>query len=1398
MTPDFDFSKLRAEGGDRREGFEEFSAQIFNRLTVPPGSRYERYRGVGGDGGVEAIWRFPSGKVIGLQSKFFLPLKAAHLAQLEKSLDTALDNYPELATYIVTLPFDPTPTVKARPGAGEAEKLEAWRKTLIANAADRGVTLAVEWWHASELKSRLLGMDNADGRILYWFGTAHLSSASLKAAATVAEGVAGARYSPRLRVGTEADATLKAFGQDPGWPAVSEGWGARLREALRTWNDRSPSAHPDAAGQILDALTEAAIRFAAVKDLRFTEADRAALEVLATAALPVARTLESALKEAFDSTHGAENDTPSWRQQQAAYQVRFPAADLDHARAACALFADMVAFADSPAARAAGADVLLMRGPAGIGKTHTTMDATKERLASGRGAMTILGQEISQGQNLWSVVASKLGIGPTVTTSQILGILAAYAEGSGSPFVIMVDAINETPERKQWRAWLPQLKADLTGQPIKLLLTCRDIFVEDALGAGTGIVSFTHAGFAGREYDAAYAFAAFYKVGPPAEVVAQPEFANPLFLHLVCRAAVTMKWARIPGGQVSLTSLITAILDGANVQAAELLDHDVRIENPVREGALALADAMGKQGVRAVPLREADVLLRTVRPAQGASKSLLRAMEEADLISVSPDIHMPVLRFAFERLGDVLIAQASIAGQDRATVETRFLSGDLSSLFASADTVVANAGLIQAYSIILPELFGVEVADLLQASPVNREVTMLALGVLVWRDLTSFGNTNWAMRHGRFIDLMEVFGHVLAVAAVPGHPLNADWLDMLLRAFAQLERDALWTATLKQAWDEEGPARQLVRIARAQNLTHMSRESAILLGTALAWFTASANLLIRDEASQALTRLMLAQPVATTLIDDFARSDDDFIRERVLTSAYGAGLLRKEPAYWGEIADRTFDTFFAASGAPENVVLRDLGRLIVEEGIAAGTMATPPAAAAVRPPHSSPWPLRLKFANWPALEAAHPELPGNLNLGRKWQPDFARYCVEPRARLFDLAAAGLTLATLNQWIVEQILGLGYDGSSKISLGYDWALVNEHGQERGVANRHRRVSKKYEWIFLARLLGRLHDHVPLRAPTWGAPLAPTALQAVELRTLDPTDLSEGKDTVFGVRLTHFFEQPSITPLDPKEWTASLFTSRDIKLVAEDWVMLAGSQSWRHESETSGLYRHKSHRVHAMLVPNAKMPALKKSFTEAFPNSDIPVHRDVFQGEFPGAVAMADHLNRRSDDDDAYGVPASAIITRFDDPETPVHDLWVPAPELIASAMAVWDGARSWHDSSGAPVAAQIGQGDLVALVFSKARLVEHMTATKSRLVWIEFGTRQASMASRPLGSNDLHRVWSWNGGKSVTKVVEELEDFSHQDEVEDEDEDVYESDDLDIVFGDEADPTAGDDDHKNGA
>jgi hypothetical protein len=182
---------------------------------------------------------------------------------------------------------------------------------------------------------------------------------------------------------------------------------------------------------------------------------------------------------------------------------------------------------------------------------------------------------------------------------------------------------------------------------------------------------------------------------------------------------------------------------------------------------------------------------------------------------------------------------------------------------------------------------------------------------------------------------------------------------------------------------------------------------------------------------------------------------------------------------------------------------------------------------------------------------------------------------------------------------------------------------------------------------------------------------------------------------------------------------------------------------------------------MLVPDDEIAALKKSFASSIPTPDIPELRHLYHGELPGSAALRAHCSQWSLDTE-FGTPASVIVSHFDDPETPTHSLWVPASDLVTHNLARWDGVRSWMDASGEVIAAQIGCGDNVALVFDKARLLAYLKATKSLIVWVVFENRHASVASEVFASNDLHQAWSWSG-KTLAKLFEKQESYADEDE-----------------------------------
>lgn len=1353
-----DFASIRSEGGDRREGFEEFSAQLFRRYPVPLNSRHERFRGAGGDGGVKAVWHLPAGEVVGLQSKFFLPLRDAHLRQLEKSLDVALSNYPTMTKYVVTLPFDPTPTIAARPGRkGQNEKLEAWRVGLEARATALGASVSVEWWCASELKSRLLAMDNADGRLLYWFGAVRLTPAKLDALTGVAERIAGGRYSPELRVGTGAGDVLGAFSLDPSWLKGHDELAARTREAVRDWKCRPIGGWLAEVDVFLGAFANVMGCFEHMLAKTFDEAGRLAMMKSTADALALARVLEVSMKAEFDAKHGAENDTAGWRQFQASYQVAFPAVELDQSREVVKLLQDLVAFAGSDGVKASAATILLMQGAAGIGKTHTTIDAVKGQVVRGRGAIAILGQEITASDDPWSVVAKKLDMSSAATRSEIVGVLSSYAEKYDAPLLLMIDAINETPDRSRWQNWLPSIKADLAGQPIRLLLTSRDIYLEETLGPSLDTIpSFTHDGFSGREYEAAHAFASFYKVGPPAEVVAQPEFGNPLFLHLVCRAAVNRNWSTIPGGQVSLTMLIDAILDGANAEAAKVLDYDVRLENPVKAGALALARAMGRRNVRSLDLAAANKVLDAVRPSPNASNSLLRALEAADLVATGREDGVHTLRFGFERLGDLLIAESSIEGEDGGTIRNRFLAGDLAALTADEHAIAANAGLLQAYSIVLPERFGFELVHLAAGSPHLGKLTELALDVLAWRDAGALSETRWVLGDGRFGELIVAMNKVLLVAAMPGHPLNINWVDKELSRYPKLTRDAVWSETLTRSWYADGPVRRLVSIARNHGLKQLSLESAQLLGRALALFTSCADRRVRDEATMALANLLDQQAIAEDLVDRFLGGEDDPVGERVLLAVYGAGLRKRDPRYWNSISGRVYRDVFGDGGAVTvNVTLRDLGRLVLEEALDAGTLPGNVDIAHARPPYSSAWPLALSFGSWNALATACSYFPDNLLLGAENRPDFAIYCVNTAADDFDLGAAGSSTAQVNQWIVEQIVDLGYDDPTGFALGYDMRLIAEIGDGRGADGGRERISKKYQWVFLAHLLGRLNDNVGRRSRSWSPTRGPLALQGIGLRTIDPTDVSDpARDGATGRRPNADLLPPTVINFGENHtgWAIQIRDGNVPLLEGED-VLLSASLRTEQTFGAPELRNVQNLDFRSYLVPTAKMAEVRGVDEMSFPNGDVPDLYRLLAAEYPRSAAYRndrDHWQIGSND---WGTPTSVVIRGNDRAYTRTRDLWAPEASLQIAADIYHDGGSTWKKPDQEVVAIQVHDDAGTVLRFSKASMRSVLERGKFVLVWISYYRRMVIDGNRSVASADLKRVWEWDGKKA--KLVAEF-------------------------------------------
>lgn len=216
---ELNFQQIRGYSQGQREAFEELCCQIFRRSPeVPDGAIYRRFRGAGGDGGVEAIWRYSNGSVWGLQSKFFRSLGNGEKEQMRRSVQQAIESYPDLFRYTFALPIQLTGRgAGGRGKKNQTEKLESWAEEWRVAAAARGASLKIDWWDATELGDRLQEMDPFGGRVRYWFDATILSQDWFAKHLSAATSQAGARYSPELSVGVPAFDALEAFGRTDRW-----------------------------------------------------------------------------------------------------------------------------------------------------------------------------------------------------------------------------------------------------------------------------------------------------------------------------------------------------------------------------------------------------------------------------------------------------------------------------------------------------------------------------------------------------------------------------------------------------------------------------------------------------------------------------------------------------------------------------------------------------------------------------------------------------------------------------------------------------------------------------------------------------------------------------------------------------------------------------------------------------------------------------------------------------------------------------------------------------------------------------------------------------------------------------------------------------------------------------
>ena len=1355
---DTDFRHISPRCGGLREAFEELCCQLARR-AVPVEVPFTRLRGAGGDGGIECFADLPDGNRTGWQAKYVFDVESL-LRQAKESLTTALNVHPTLTKYVLCFPFDLTGPTKRR-GLSGTEKFDAWRKKQLAAAKDRDLT--IEAWPASKLLELLLQYDASGGIREFFFNQKILTREWFSEHLKSAKATAGPRYTPELNVETDLWKWFATFGRTPAW---LDEYKKKMR-AYRKAHERFVSVlHRSSSDSTYPAWPEGlrADSQALADDIGniYGECDRlATIDGPESYKLCVDKlndilhrlsSLESELANDFEVQHGQRADSPGFRQFMAEYMVSFPAANLDAIREVINTLRDLRGWLGSPSCSLAYERVFLLSGDAGSGKTHGVCDTADFRLSEDHPTCLAFGHQFGGEPEPWTRLLETLGLPITLGRDGLLDALNAAGEASGSPFLLCIDAINETRPLRYWRGRLSALIQSVRQRShLRLCITCRTSFMPFCLPEGHDLPIVEHAGFAGMEHMACRTFFEYYELSPPVAPILQPELSNPLYLRLLCETLRSRGLRRLPLGWQSLAPTIQAFLEEKERQFAS--EHETHVGSKIVAGCLmAISRAIADSGGSSLSFSQAEEVMLATRP-QARNLPVLEWLIRNDLLiedvptaSGSFDAEN-VVRPAFERLGDFLVAKELLERCETTGLEVASKEGGaLHALLRDSEAVERNGAVLTALSILIPEQHpGLELPDMVDDESIRRSLVEITIRSFSSRNPETFTDSSeYLIREALRWEALS-FDAMDAVLSSSWQPsaLDGIWLDKLLKQKSLAVRDAYWCGYLHDRFERSGTVRRFIEAAFELPLDQLEPSVAERWVTVLLWFTAAADRRVKDEATRAATAILTAQPkVMHSVSARLLESDDDEVRERVLLSCYGALIVSRDGDQCRELATTLQTVFRRDPERFDNALIRDHIRCISELAKKISPLSNDIDSELTMDQVGSSWPLDIppgeKVEAWGQLLNFEPN---------EFMSDFFKYAMNC-LRSWEHAISRVDMAG---WMLERIATvLGYENSG--CENYDTYMLSKHGGGRSKPTWAERIGKKYQWIAMYQLASRLHDHVERRRDNWRTQLLRTPLILLEERKLDPTLPyktvgGEGDGGADSWWIKSAADLDSDGTLSHEEWVASQdgvpkleellsVSNRD----GQRWRLLVSYPSWGgrdEEADWDTPYRHVWTYVHSYLVQQQEFAtAYKRLRKRNFFGRWMPEGTSFSYG-FASEYPWAPPFNTEPEEWFGIGEHARDLSATFMPCWNDLAEEWeydasipqnfyltVPARILFSPGDLWWDGTDGYRLVGGRTVFRDpsVTESGPRALLADTDKLQERLDKLGLRLIWTLLGEK----------------------------------------------------------------------------
>jgi hypothetical protein len=528
---------------------------------------------------------------------------------------------------------------------------------------------------------------------------------------------------------------------------------------------------------------------------------------------------------------------------------------------------------------------------------------------------------------------------PVASMDALLAAVDAAGQRAHRRLPIIIDGLNEAEDPRDWMALLASLNTILSRYPYVLIVcTVRTVFADEALPEE--LPRLTMPNFGHDTIPAIMKYFAYYRIDAADAELPFELLTHPLTLRLFCEATNPTRKSIVgveamPG---SLTGLFDKYLDQVAERIAQLAPRSRKYYVPDIQAALdEVGSALWEEKARSL---DVNVLRGRLGDADRPwNESIVRALEQESVLLRYPGDRVTGV---YDALAGHLIGNALLRKLGRVAEFESWLKepGNLAALNGSlsdqhplaADTFNALVGLFPR------RLYRQQLWPLLD--PPLRSVALRAAANLegTYLDLTTVNELS-AVALQKTSESRDLFHRLFEVRGAASHPLNADFLDGLLRSMTLTDRDLRWTEWIR--------ANQRKLLSDLQHLeTHWRKKPKYwsraeqLRGRWLVWMLTSTVHEIRDRATRVLYWFGRRDPEELfRLTLDSLALNDPYVSERMLAAAYGVCMALhcrpKRPIFRQKLlgfAKAVYQSVFAldALHSTTHVLAREYARRIID------------------------------------------------------------------------------------------------------------------------------------------------------------------------------------------------------------------------------------------------------------------------------------------------------------------------------------------------------------------------------------------------------------------------------------------------------------------------------------